>query len=155
MPSYLTDSSIWIGSRRWSDTYLPGLLAERIGAGEVATCVPTTLEVLVGAASAVEIEQDWEAVWEHVRWLPVSAATMERALDLLLGLGKTTRGAHRRRPIDFIVAACAETAGEDVVLWHWDRDLAAICDFAGIAHEPEHERAKANGINVEPGGRPA
>ena len=27
-----------------------------------------------------------------------------------------------------LIAACAEDAGEDVVLWHRDADLAAICD---------------------------
>ena len=52
----------------------------------------------------------------------------------------------RRRPIDYIVAACAEAAGAGLVLWHWDRDLTVICEFAGIEQEPEHDRAKANGI---------
>ena len=76
---------------------------------------------------------------------------MERSLALLKGLAHTTEGAHRRRPLDSIVAACAEAAGSEVVLWHWDTDLTVICNFAGIAHEPEHERATEHGINVEPG----
>lgn len=151
MPLYLTDASIWIGATRWPDSYLPDLLAERLAADEIATCVPVALEVLTGPPTGAELDRDWEAVWQHLRWLSVSAETMERALELLRRLAHTTAGAHRRRPIDYIIAACAEAAGGDTVLWHWDRDLSVICEHAGIAHEAEHERAKAHGINVEPG----
>ena len=152
MPLYLADSSIWIGAKRWPRTYLPSLLAERLAADEIATCTPVALEVLTGAPSAAEVEKDWQMVWEHLRWLPVGNETMERSLALLRDLARTTAGAHRRRPTDYVVAACAEAAGEaDVALWHWDRDLTVICEHAGIAHEPEHGRAQANGINVEPG----
>jgi hypothetical protein len=76
---------------------------------------------------------------------------MERSLEMLRALAATTEGVHRRRPIDYLVAACAEAAGADVVLWHWDRDLTMICDFAGIAHEPEHDRARRRGAGAEPG----
>ena len=51
--------------------------------------------------------------------------------------------------LDYLVAATAQS-GEEVVLWHWDRDLTVICDHAGIAHEPEHEPATGNGIDGEP-----
>lgn len=151
MPVYLTDASIWIGTRRWAGTYLPELLARRLAADEVATCVPVALEVLTGPPTGDDLDREWNTVWRNLRWLPVENATMERALDLLRRLAHTTAGAHRRRPIDYVVAACAQAAGDDVVLWHWDRDLVAICEFAGIPHEPEHDRARANGINVEPG----
>jgi predicted nucleic acid-binding protein len=150
VPLYLTDSSVWIAAHRQRDSYLAELVVERLGAGEIAVCVPTALEVLVGPASAAEIQADWDAVWAHVTWLPVSEQVTDRALELLLGLARTTRGAHRRRPIDYLVAACAEAASEGTVLWHWDRDLTAICDFAGIAHEPEHDRARTQGLGREP-----
>ena len=154
MPLYLTDASIWIGARRWAQSYLPQLLAERLRTDEIATCVPVALEVLTGPPTATAFDRDWQAIWEHLRWLPVGEAEMERALDLLRELAHTTAGAHRRRPIDYVVAACSEAAGSDAVLWHWDRDLTAICEYAGIRHEPEHGRAKENGINVEPGQTP-
>ncbi|MCL4289950.1 MAG: PIN domain-containing protein [Thermoleophilia bacterium] len=153
MPLYLADSSIWLGARKWRGTYLPELLGERLAADEIATCIPVALEVLTGPASAAELDEDWQAVWRHLRWLPVGESVMDRAFELLKNLARSSAGAHRRRPIDYMVAACAEAAGGDVVLWHWDRDLAVICDHARIAHEPEHERAIAAGINVEPGGR--
>ena len=150
MSVYLTAASIWIASRRRPDSYLADLVVERLGSGEIAVCVPTALEVLVGPSSAAELEEDWEAVWAHIRWLPMPERATDRALELLLEMARTTRGAHRRRPIDYLVAACAEAAG-DVLLWHWDRDLTAICDFAGIPHEPEHDRARAEGLGAEPG----
>lgn len=58
-----------------------------------------------------------------------------RALELLRG---------GRRPIDYLIAACAEAA-DDVNLWHWRSDFTTICEFADIAHEPAHARAKASG----------
>lgn len=146
MPTYLVDSSIWIGARTHSGTYLPRLLVDRISDDEVATCVPIALEVLTGPPSGSELDQDWEAVWRHLRWLPITDVTLERSLALLRELAHTTDGAHRRRPIDYMIAACTEAA-DDVVLWHWDSDLAIICDFAGISHEPEHHRARTNGIS--------
>lgn len=88
-------------------------------------------------------------LWARLRWIPVSTTELERALALLRSLAHTTAGAHRRRPIDYIVAAAAEaerTLRDDVVLWHWDADLTSICDHAAIPHEAEHFRAKANGI---------
>lgn len=153
MPLYLADSSIWIGAQRRPQTYLTTLLSERIAADEIATCIPIALEVLVGPATGAELDQDWQSVWAHLRWLSLGEPELQRALELLRGLSRTTSGAHRRRPIDYVVAACAEAAGADVVLWHWDRDLSAICEHAGIAHEAEHERAKANGLGAEPGRR--
>ncbi len=150
-PLYLADSSIWIGASRRPTSYLPRLLAERLRTDSIATCVPVALEVLVGPGSGEELERDWGAVWRHLRWLPLGEVETQRALDLLRSLAGTTAGAHRRRPMDYLVAACAEAAGAGVVLWHWDRDLTAICEHAAIPHEAEHDRAKANGIDVEPG----
>ncbi len=146
---YLTDASIWIGARRRPESYLVDLFAERLAAGEVATCAPVALEVLVGAPDADELERDWE-IWGELHWLPIPSEALRRSVELMRQLARTTRGAHRRRPIDYLVAACAEAAGPDVVLWHWDRDVTAICEFAGIAHEPEHERARTHGLGAEP-----
>lgn len=142
---YLADSSIWIGARRNPGTYLPRLLVDRLAGDEIATCIPIALEVLAGPPSARELEQDWTAVWRHLRWMPTTEAVTERALELLRSLARTTDGAQRRRPVDYLVAACAEAA-PGVVLWHWDRDLVAICEHVPIAHEPEHDRARANGL---------
>ena len=99
----------------------------------------------MGPPSGAELDRDWDAVWRHLRWIPATEQVSERALELLRGLAHSTDGAHRRRPIDYLIAACAESA-DGIVLWHWDDDFDAICNFAGIAHEPEHARARANGL---------
>lgn len=149
MPLYLVDSSIWIAARRRRGTYLPQLLAERIEADEVATCAPVALEVLTGPPSGAALDHEWDALWKRLRWIPVNTAEQERAIELLRSLAHTTAGAHRRRPIDYMIAAAAEAEQRlrgDVVLWHWDNDLTVICEHAGIPHEAEHARAKANGL---------
>ncbi len=146
MPLYLADSSIWIGARKNPGTYLPRLLADRLAGDEIATCVPVGLEVLTGPPTGAALDRDSQLIWGRLRWLPVGETIMARALELLRGLAHSTDGAHRRRPIDYIIAACAE-AHRGVTLWHWDDDLTVICEFAGIAHEREHARAKANGLS--------
>ena len=146
MPLYLVDSSIWIGARKHAGTYLARLLVDRIADDEVATCVPIALEVLTGPPSGAALDQDWNNVWRHLRWLPLPDAALDRSVELLRDLAHTTDGAHRRRPIDYMIAACSE-ASDDVLLWHWDLDLTVICEHAGIPHEPEHPRAAANGIS--------
>jgi predicted nucleic acid-binding protein len=147
MPLYLADSSIWIGARRSGQSYLAKLLQDRTARGDVATCIPVALEVLVGPADADAYEHDWTTIWVPLDWLPLREKATRRALEVQRGLAKMTAGAHRRRPIDYLVAACAEDAGEDVVLWHWDADLTAICEHTGQPHEPEHERAREHGLD--------
>lgn len=151
MPLYLVDSSIWIAARRRRGTYLPELLAERIENDQVATCGPVALEVLTGPPSGTTLDHEWAALWSRLRWIPVNTAEQERAIELLRSLAHTTAGAHRRRPIDYMIAAAAEAEQRlrgDVLLWHWDSDLTVICEHAGIPHEAEHGRAKANGLGA-------
>lgn len=150
MPLYLADSSIWIGRRRPGAEYLDELFNDRYEDGEIATCVPIALEVLVGPPDAAAYDQDWEMVWKPLAWLPLREQASDRALQVQRELAHTTAGAHRRRPIDYLIAACAEEAEGEVVLWHWDSDLTIICEHTGQAHEPEHARARERGIKLAP-----
>lgn len=143
MPMYLADSSIWIGARRHE--YLAQLLGRRIAGDEIVTCVPVVIEVLCGPPTAAAFEADWANVWSQVRWIGLTEEASERALAVQRGLAATTDGAHRRRPMDYLVAACAEAEPDEIVVWHWDNDLRVICDFTGQPQEAEHERAKAEG----------
>jgi predicted nucleic acid-binding protein len=144
---YLADSSVWIGRRRPGAAYLQELFIRRFEEGRLATCVPVALEVLVGPPDASSYEADWGALWEPLAWLPLRERATRRALDVQRALAGTTAGAHRRRAIDYLVAACAEDAGDDVILWHWDSDLTAICEHTGQLHEPEHDRAREHGLH--------
>jgi len=143
---YLADSSIWIGSRRRPGSYLAVLLEERIAKREVATCVPVALEVLVGAQAPGAYDEDWAFVWSELAWLPLQDRAARRALAVQRGLLGTGPGAHRHPVVDYLIAACAEDAGEGVVLWHWDDDLSVICEHTGQPHEPEHDRAREHGL---------
>jgi predicted nucleic acid-binding protein len=134
---FLADSSIWSRLRPDAASNVAELLAQRLEADEIAICIPIALEVLTGPETGDQLDQDWNTTWRHLHWLPITDEIMERALDLLLTFAHTAPGAHRRRPTDYIVAACAEASGDDVVLWHANRDLAAICDHARIRHEAE------------------
>jgi predicted nucleic acid-binding protein len=145
VPLYLVDSSIWIGRRRSGAGYLDELLTERFEDGLIATCVPVALEVLVGPPDGAAYDLDWEMVWSQLEWLPLTSAAAERALAVQRELAHQIAGAHRRPPIDFLVAACAEAAGPDVVLWHWDSDLTVVCEHTGQPHEAEHARARTHG----------
>jgi predicted nucleic acid-binding protein len=147
VPLYLADSSIWIGRRRPDAAYLQQLFIRRFEQGQLAACVPVALEVLVSPRDGAAYEADWAALWAPLRWLPLRERATRRALEVQRALARTTAGAHRRKAIDYLIAACAEDAGEDVVLWHWDADMTAICEHTGQPHEPEHERVAQHGLD--------
>ncbi len=141
MASYLVDSSIWIAQQRRRGSYVDELLTQRYEDGEVVTCAPVALEVLAGAPDGGSYARDWEIVFSPLRWLPLEERSSRRALVVQRALAATTRGVHRRPALDYLIAACAEAAG-DVILWHWDHDLRLICEHTGQPQEAEHTRAR-------------
>jgi len=52
-------------------------------------------------------------------------------------LAQISAGSHRRPAIDFLIAATAEAAGPEIVLWSFDRDLKVICEHTGQPGEAE------------------
>lgn len=137
MTLYLADSSIWICRPRPGSEGLDAIFRERYARGEIVTCVPVALEVLVGPADGTAYESDFEAVWTPLTWLPLHEHAVDRALAVQRELAQAQTGGHRRRPTDFLVAACAEDAGVDVVLWHRNPDLEMICAHTGQPHVSE------------------
>lgn len=49
--------------------------------------------------------------------MPLENASVERALAVRRELAETSDGNRRRPAIDFLIAAAAEAAGPEVVLW--------------------------------------
>jgi predicted nucleic acid-binding protein len=143
---YLADSSIWIGRQRPGAEYLQELFLERFRREEIATCVPVALEVLAGPRDTDAYVRDWVTLWEQLSWLPLRERATGRALEVQSSLACTEPGAHNLPASDYLIAACAEDAGREVVLWHWDDDLGSICEHTGQPHEPEHERALEHGL---------
>jgi predicted nucleic acid-binding protein len=135
MTRYLADSSVWIGRRRPDAGDLSRLLVDRLRRSEVATCVPVAIEVLSGPSDGEAYVRDWTRLWSQLHWLPLRERATGRALEVQSELALAAPGAHRRSLSHFLIAACAEDAGPGVVLWHWDPDLAAICEHTGQPHE--------------------
>lgn len=133
---YLADASIWAWAEKDPCSELAERLSLRIEAGEVATCPVVVLELMHRARNGDE----YEALREHLaplQWIPLGPASAERAAEVQRELAHGTDGNHRRPPIDFLLAAAAEEAGSDVMLWFFDKDLRVICKHTGQPYEAE------------------
>jgi predicted nucleic acid-binding protein len=117
---YLADFSAWA---RWRHGIVRDRLANLLNAGFLATCPVVELEFLFS-------EQHWKGFstakssrGAAMRSLPVTPAVVERALEVQEGLAR--RQLHRQaKPVDLIVAACAEA--NDMTVLHYDDDFDAI-----------------------------
>jgi predicted nucleic acid-binding protein len=99
----------------------------RIGAGLVAMCDLTELELLYSARSA----EDRTAIRERLAlftWCAMPEGVYRRARVVQEQL--TTKGEHRSAgPVDLMLAAAAEEAG--LTLLHFDRDFETIARTTG------------------------
>jgi predicted nucleic acid-binding protein len=101
---------------------------DKIGAGLVAICDITELEVLYSARSLAGREQMKDTLNSHYAWCPMPDGIYRRARVVQERL--TSKGEHRSAgPIDLLVAAVAEDAG--LTLLHYDRDFEAIARATG------------------------
>ncbi|SFL49831.1 PIN domain nuclease [Streptomyces pini] len=100
---------------------------QRMGAGLVALCDLTELEVLYSARS----EKDREAIQGRLNqftWCPMPDGVYRRARVVQREL--TAKGEHRSAgAVDLLVAAAAEEAG--LTLLHYDRDFETIARTTG------------------------
>ncbi|MFE0630386.1 PIN domain nuclease [Streptomyces sp. NPDC058864] len=100
---------------------------DRMGAGLIALCDLTELEILYSARSV----KDREAVQERLNqfsWCPMPDGIYRRARVVQREL--TAKGEHRSAgAVDLIVAAVAEEAG--LTLLHYDRDFETIVRTTG------------------------
>ncbi|MEW1648764.1 PIN domain nuclease [Streptomyces sp. NPDC091219] len=101
---------------------------DRIGAGLVAICDITELEVLYSARSAADRAQLKAALDAHYVWCPMPDGIYHRSRIVQEQL--TIKGEHRSAgPVDLLVAAAAEEAG--LTLLHFDRDFETIARTTG------------------------
>ncbi|MGA8487287.1 MAG: PIN domain-containing protein [Gaiella sp.] len=137
MTLYLADTSIWSwahGERRPDISDRLAAIGER---DELATCVPVVLEAQHRARTGDEYESVFEASFGTLRWLRTGETELSRALDVQRSLAHAGHGYHRRPSLDYLIAATAELAGPDVVLWAFDRDMGVICEHTGQPCELE------------------
>ncbi|MFE7656052.1 PIN domain nuclease [Streptomyces bottropensis] len=101
---------------------------DRIGAGLVAICDITELEILYSARSAADRARLKAALDAHYVWCPMPEGIYRRSRVVQEQL--TTKGEHRSAgPVDLLVAAAAEEAG--LTLLHFDRDFETIARTTG------------------------
>ncbi|MFJ4198616.1 PIN domain nuclease [Streptomyces sviceus] len=101
---------------------------DRVGAGLVAICDITELEVLYSARSAADRARLKAALDAHYVWCPMPDGIHRRSRIVQEQL--TTKGEHRSAgPVDLLVAAAAEEAG--LTLLHFDRDFETIARTTG------------------------
>lgn len=101
---------------------------DRIGAGLVAICDITELEVLYSARSAADRARLKVALDAHYVWCPMPDGIYRRSRIVQEQL--TAKGEHRSAgPVDLLVATAAEEAG--LTLLHFDRDFETIARTTG------------------------
>lgn len=137
MPRFLADTSIWAWAQRPERLDIREKLADRYEAGEVVTCTPVILEAMHRPETSDQYRERFDRIFAPLERLPLADTSVERALEVQRELAATSNGSHRRPAIDFLIAATAEAAGEEVVLWSFDRDLRVICEHTGQPSEAE------------------
>ena len=137
MPRYLADTSIWAWSQKSERDDIREKLAARYERGEIVTCVPVVLEAMHRPDSGDRYRERFDGLFAPLDRLPLENVSVERALDVQRELARKSDGSHRRPAIDFLIAAAAEAAGDEVTLWCFDRDLRAICERTGQPCEAE------------------
>lgn len=130
--AYLVDTSIWVARRR--TPAVAERLVERYLRGMLATCAVVELEGLSGAPDAEAFARDRDVLWRPLLRLPLDDAVCARGLEVQAEMA-ASGGSHAVRPVDFLVAACAELAG--ATLWHAEPHLTEICLHTGQAQETE------------------
>ncbi len=137
MPRYLADTSIWAWAQKAERLDIRERLATRYEQGEIVTCVPIVLEAMHRPETADRYRERFDDLFAPLERMPLESESVERALQVQRELAEASNGNHRRPAIDFLIAAAAEAAGPEVILWCFDRDLKVICDHTGQPCEPE------------------
>jgi|SRR5438270_2595826 len=122
---YLPDTSTYVLREREVPVRqrFESLLVE----GRLVACQMTALEYLNDAASPKAYEAVWRALHGQ-RWVDVTPAAMDRALETHRTLAATSQHRHFSLP-DLIIAATAELNGATVL--HYDADYDRIAAVTG------------------------
>lgn len=125
MTVYLVDKSAWEWARR--DTAANTGLAELLQAGHILAGSHLTAMELAYSARNADDHARVIARQRASRWLPVTEAVMDRALEVIAMLA--ARGQHRIPIPDVIIAATAERHGATVL--HVDSDYDCVATVTG------------------------
>jgi predicted nucleic acid-binding protein len=120
---YLADTSVYVLQGRHAP--VRARFEELLMAGRLAACQMTALEYLNNAADPKGYGVLWDALHSQ-RWMDVTTAAMDRALQVHRQLALTSQHRHFRLP-DLIIAATAELNGATVL--HYDADYDRIAEI--------------------------
>jgi predicted nucleic acid-binding protein len=124
---YLADTSVYVLQGRHPE--VRARFAALLTEGRLAACQLTALEYLNNAATPASYQTLW-ATLRGQRWMEVSTAALERAMDVHRLLAERSQHRHFRLP-GLIIAATAEQHGATVL--HYDADYDRI---AGVTGQP-------------------
>jgi predicted nucleic acid-binding protein len=122
---YLADTSVYVLQGRHPQ--VRRRFADLLSAGRLATCQMTAMEYLNNAPDPKGYKVLWAAIHGQ-RWMDVTTAAMDRALDVHRRLAEDSQHRHFRLP-DLIIAATAEDHGATVL--HYDADFDRIARITG------------------------
>lgn len=124
---FLADTSVYVLQARHAA--VRKRFAELLTEGRIAACQMTALEYLNNAPDPAGYEIIWGALAAQ-RWIEVTSAAMDRAMEIHRELARRSQHRHFRLP-DLIIAATAEQAGATVL--HYDADYDRI---AAVTRQP-------------------
>jgi len=124
---YLADTSIYV--LRLRHPIVRDRFDQLLTEGRLAACQMTALEYLNNAPDPDGYEVLWHALMGQ-RWIAVTSAAMDRALEVHRELARISQHRHFRLP-DLIIAATAELVGATVL--HYDADYDRI---AAVTRQP-------------------
>jgi len=122
---FLADTSVYVLQARHAA--VRKRFAELLTEGRIAACQMTALEYLNNAPDPAGYEIIWGAL-KAQRWIEVTSAAMDRAMEIHRELARRSQHRHFRLP-DLIIAATAEKAGATVL--HYDADYDRIAAVTG------------------------
>ncbi len=124
-PVYLADTSVYVLRTRHDS--VRRRFEQLLMAGRLAACQMTALEFLNNAPDRLGYET-LDGALRAQRWLDVTTAAMDRALEVHRALAEASQHRHFRLP-DLIIAATAELHGATVL--HYDADYDRIAHITG------------------------
>jgi predicted nucleic acid-binding protein len=131
---FLADTSVYVLQAR--HPVVRKRFAELLTEGRIAACPMTALEYLNNAPDPAGYEIIWGALAAQ-RWIDVTSAAMDRAMEVHRELARRSQHRHFRLP-DLIIAATAEQASATVL--HYDADYDRIAAVTGQPTEWVAER---------------
>lgn len=125
--SMLIDNSAWSRSEHAA---ISPAFASRMRARSLVACPPFLIEARYSARSGVELRDVQAMIAAAMPSVPCTEETWELAFDAQQRMADAAGLMHRRKPIDFLIAATAHEHGLGVL--HYDRDYDLIAQHSGL-----------------------